>query len=169
MNIKIGKGSLNGRVRIISSKSDAHRALIAAALGEDELLLFTEGWSEDIEATTRCLRALGADIAKEPSGTMIDPILRDETADAVLDCGESGSTLRFLLPVAGALGRHTLFEGQGRLPERPIGVLLDEMEKNGCKFSGRSLPLEMEGKLHGGTYTQIGRARAMLKILLPRI
>lgn len=156
MNIKISKGSLNGRVRIVSSKSDGHRALLAAALAEEETLLFIEGWSADMEATARCLTALGAEITKEPSGILITPIPRGKTGESILDCGESGSTLRFLLPVAGALGRHALFEGGGRLPERPIEVLLEQMEQHGCYVSDKKLPVELEGQLQSGTYTLPG-------------
>ena len=73
-----------------------------------------------------------------------------------LDCGESGSTLRFLLPIAGALGKHCRFEGKGRLPERPIGVLLDEMARHGCKADGDHLPVTLEGRLRSGVYTLPG-------------
>ena len=145
MNIKIEKTPLKqGQVRIISSKSDGHRSLIAAALAEEESVLFVDGWSEDMEATARCLQSLGAEIEREPSGIYVMPIGcplpcpvdRIGQADGqlcTLDCGESGSTLRFLLPIAGALGKHCRFAGKGRLPERPIGVLLDEMARHGCK------------------------------------
>ncbi len=157
MNIKIEKTPFKqGQVRIISSKSDGHRSLIAAALAEEESVLFVDGWSEDMEATARCLQGLGAEIEREPSGIYVMPIVRD-TADAcVLDCGESGSTLRFLLPIAGALGKTCRFEGRGRLPERPIGVLLDAMARHGCKTDGRHLPLTLEGKLKSGVYTLPG-------------
>lgn len=156
MNIKIGKTPLSGRVRIISSKSDGHRALIASALAERDSLLLMDGWSADMEATARCLEALGAEITKEPSGILVSPIPAGAMENAVLDCGESGSTLRFLLPVAGALGRSALFKGQGRLPERPIRVLLEELEQHGCSVSGERLPVQLSGKLHSGRYTLPG-------------
>ena len=157
MNVKIGKSPLNkGQVRIISSKSDGHRSLIAAALAEEESVLFVDGWSDDLEATVRCLEGLGAEIYKEPSGIEVVPILGNLEKEAVLDCGESGSTLRFLLPVAAALGRHTIFDGKGRLPERPIGVLLEELAKHGCTVNSDKLPLELEGKLQAGVYTLPG-------------
>lgn len=153
MDVRIKKNSLrNGQVRIISSKSDGHRAMIAAALGEEECVLFLEGWNDDLEATARCIESLGGEIVREPSGTLIVPIPREEGAQATLDCGESGSTLRFLLPVVGALGRNARFTGKGRLPERPIGILLEEMEQHGCKSSCDHLPLELDGQLHGGVY-----------------
>ena len=157
MNVKVGKNPLKkGQVRVISSKSDGHRSLIAAALAEEESVLFVDGWSDDLEATTRCLQALGAEIYKEPSGIEVVPIRRNLDKEVVLDCGESGSTLRFLLPVAAALGRTAVFEGQGRLPERPIGILLDELAKHGCTVSGDKLPVKLEGKLQSGVYTLPG-------------
>ena len=112
MNIKIEKTPLKqGQVRIISSKSDGHRSLIAAALAEEESVLFVDGWSEDMEATARCLQSLGAEIEREPSGIYVMPIAcpPDRIGQGIgqangqlciLDCGESGSTLRFMLPVA---------------------------------------------------------------------
>ena len=157
MNVKIGKSPLNkGQVRIISSKSDGHRSLIAAALAAEESVLFVDGWSEDLEATVRCLRALGADIYQEPSGIEVIPVPKNPQGEAVLDCGESGSTLRFLLPVAAALGRETVFEGHGRLPERPIGILLEELVQHGCTVSGDRLPVKLEGQLQSGVYTLPG-------------
>ena len=157
MRVKIGKNPLNkGQVRVISSKSDAHRSLIAAALAEDESVLFVDGWSDDLEATIRCLEALGAEIYKEPSGIEVVPIRRNLDKAAVLDCGESGSTLRFLLPVAAALGRHTTFIGQGRLPERPVSILLEELAKHGCSVTGDGLPVEIDGQLESGVFTLPG-------------
>ena len=157
MKVKVGKTPLNkGQVRIISSKSDAHRSLIAAALAEEESVLFVDGWSDDLEATIRCLEALGAEIYKEPSGIEVVPIRRNLDKAAVLDCGESGSTLRFLLPVAAALGKTATFTGQGRLPERPIGLLLEELEKHGCTVEGEKLPVKLEGKLQSGVFTLPG-------------
>ncbi|MBQ5708534.1 MAG: 3-phosphoshikimate 1-carboxyvinyltransferase [Anaerotignum sp.] len=157
MKVKVGKTPLNkGQVRVISSKSDAHRSLIAAALAEEESVLFVDGWSDDLEATVRCLEALGAEIYKEPSGIEVVPIRRNLDTAAVLDCGESGSTLRFLLPVAAALGKTATFTGQGRLPERPIGLLLEELAKHGCTVEGEKLPVKLEGKLQSGVFTMPG-------------
>ena len=156
MKVRIGKTPLNkGQVRVISSKSDAHRSLIAAALAEEESVLFVDGWSDDLEATIRCLEALGAEIYKEPSGIEVVPVRRNANA-AVLDCGESGSTLRFLMPVAAALGKTVTFEGKGRLPERPIGILLEELAQHGCSVNGDKLPVEIDGQLKSGVYTLPG-------------
>lgn len=156
MDIKIGKNALSGRVRIISSKSDGHRALISAALADRDSLLLMDSWSEDFEATARCLESLGAEITKETVGILVSPIWEDKKDHSVLDCGESGSTLRFLLPVTGALGHSARFEGRGQLPERPIGILMEELEQHGCNLSGGQLPTEISGQLRGGRYTLPG-------------
>lgn len=156
MNIKIGKSTLMGNIKVISSKSDAHRLLIAAALADMPTKILVEGWSNDIEATKNCLEALGCKIIRNDYGVEITPLWVAQTEDAVLECGESGSTLRFLLPIVAALGKHVIVEGQGRLPERPIGVLLDELRKHGCQVKENTLPLEMNGGITGGIYTLPG-------------
>ncbi|WP_313525167.1 3-phosphoshikimate 1-carboxyvinyltransferase [Anaerotignum sp.] len=156
MNIKIGKSTLKGSVKVISSKSHAHRLLIAAALADIPTKISVEGWSNDIEATKNCLEALGCKIVKGGGMVEVTPLWEAETKDVVLDCVESGSTLRFLLPIVAALGKHAIVEGQGRLPERPIGVLLDELRKYGCQVRENALPLEMSGGITGGIYTLPG-------------
>ena len=105
MNQTVLPGPRTGSVRIPASKSQAHRLLICAALGAQPVALRCDGISADIAATVRCLRALGADITDDGAGTLrIVPIAGEMPEHADLLCGESGSTLRFLLPVAGALG-----------------------------------------------------------------
>ena len=103
MNVKIGKSPLNkGQVRIISSKSDGHRSLIAAALAEEESVLFVDGWSDDLEATVRCLEGLGAEIYKEPSGIEVVPIPGNLEKEAVLEnIGFVGQHLSLYLSTIG--------------------------------------------------------------------
>ena len=156
MNIKIGKSTLKGNIKVISSKSDAHRLLIAAALADHPTKILLEGWNNDIEATKNCLEALGCKITRNGNGMEVTPLWAAETKDIVLDCGESGSTLRFLLPVVAALGKQAIVEGQGRLPERPIGILLEELRRHGCVVKEDSLPLEMSGGMSGGVFTLPG-------------
>ncbi len=103
MNRTLLPGPRTGAVRIPASKSQAHRMLICAALSRTPGHLMLDGFSEDIEATMQCLRALGAKIEAEADGLWIEPPAV-YPAQAALDAGESGSTLRFLLPVLGALG-----------------------------------------------------------------
>lgn len=121
-------------IQIPSSKSDAHRALICATLSKKPCHVYYDGTSKDIQATESCLRAL-----------------REGKAD--LHCGESGSTLRFLLPVMGALGHKAAFYGEGRLPMRPLSPLYEELEAHGCRLSVQGeVPLTIGGQLTAGTY-----------------
>ena len=153
MDITIYPGKLNGTVAVIPSKSQAHRYLICAAFADAPTELHCPDTNRDIEATADCLRALGADITRTETGYTVTPIQTiPETAD--LDCCESGSTLRFLLPVAGALGVDATFHLAGRLPQRPLSPLWEEMERMGCQLA-RPTPdtVRCTGKLQQGAYT----------------
>ncbi len=151
MNVTCYPGTLRGTVAAIPSKSDAHRRLICAAVSENGgFLPLRPPHCADIEATIRCLHALGAEFVQERGGIRIMPAVRRE--HALLDCGESGSTLRFLLPVAMCLCGEIDVTGSGRLPERPISVLTDEMSAHGVQFSQNQLPLHAAGALLGGVY-----------------
>lgn len=156
MNIKIGKSILKGNIKVISSKSDAHRLLIGGALADKPTKIFLEGWSNDIEATKSCLETLGCKVIRDNDGIQITPLWDGQADDIVLDCVESGSTLRFLLPIVAALGKHAILEGQGRLPERPIDVLLEELRTHGSLVKENNLPLVMAGQISGGVYTLPG-------------
>ena len=129
-----------------------HRYLIAAALSERETRIEPAPIGDDLEATVECLRALGAQITLTPQAATVRPIV-PQTAPPVLDCRESASTLRFLLPVAAALYDRFELRGRGRLPLRPNGPLLNALRKNGCFFSSDSLPMRAEGKLRSGIFT----------------
>ena len=132
-----------------------HRALICAALADKPTSLYCPETNRDIEATAACLRALGAEIVTENGWYRVTPIDRARawTDRAVLDCGESGSTLRFLLPVAAALGRKTAFEGHGRLPQRPLSPLYERMQEQGARLSpAGTFPLTVDGQLRPGDY-----------------
>ena len=155
MEIKIEPGVLNGTVNIIPSKSQAHRALICAALADKPSLVECEVTSNDIDATAECLRALGAEILFKQNCFDVSPIKNIEHTDvARLPCLESGSTFRFLLPIAAALGREVSFELKGRLPERPLSPLYEELVRNGCCLSPQgSSPFTIKGKLSSGNYS----------------
>lgn len=140
MNIEITPHTLVGTVDAIASKSHAHRLLISAALSQKPAKVNISTTSQDIDATRQCLRQLKSDVP-------------------MLNCGESGSTLRFLLPVAMALKKEAVFYGSGRLPNRPISPLKEEMEAHGCIFEnhhskiGRSEEIcHIKGKLSGGIF-----------------
>lgn len=148
-------GSLAGTVRAISSKSDAHRNLICAAFADGSTVFDPFTPSNDIDATMDCLTALGASFAKQEDGG-VTVIPGRPSARTLLDCGESGSTLRFLLPVTAALGSGASFTGRGRLPQRRIAPLLDVIAAHGCTLSADRLPLTVAGRLTPGAYEIVG-------------
>ena len=153
MDVTIYPQKLSGHVTAIPSKSQAHRLLICAAFADKPTQLLCPETNRDIEATAGCLTALGASITRTQSGYHIKPISRCPIT-AVLDCCDSGSTLRFILPVAGALGIDTTFRLSGRLPQRPLSPLWEEMERMGCTLT-RPTPdsLRCQGKLKSGCYS----------------
>ena len=155
MKMICSPAGLSGTVRAIPSKSDAHRKLICAALSQNGgTIPIPAPYCDDIAATIRCLKALGADIDASADGLTVRPIRRQPHAD--LDCGESGSTLRFLLPVAAAVCSDISVTGSGRLPERPIAALTDAMSAHGVHFDSTKLPLHASGTLTGGQYSIAG-------------
>lgn len=155
MNVICRPAALAGTVAAIPSKSDAHRKLICAALSENGgTLALRQPHCADIEATLRCIRALGVNIADTGDSVYVSPIT--EQPYAALDCGESGSTLRFLLPVAMAVCKSVSVTGSGRLPERPISALTDAMSAHGVQFDAAKLPLNAKGQLTGGAYEIAG-------------
>lgn len=152
MNITIHPGKLSGEIAAIPSKSQAHRLLILAAFADRETLLICPQTNRDIEATSDCLRALGADVKRTQEGYRIIPI-KHLPEQAVFDCCESGSTLRFLLPIAGSLGVDATFRMAGRLPQRPLSPLWEEMERMGCSLTRTTQDtIRCTGKLRPGQY-----------------
>jgi len=151
MDVRISPQKLTGKIAAITSKSDAHRCLICAALCDDTTDVVINDSNRDIEATASCLRALGAEITQNGSIYSVTGI-KSVPENALLDCGESGSTLRFMLPLAAATGKEIALVGSGRLPERPLSPLMEEMEQKGCKFSARKLPLTVSNGLNSGKY-----------------
>ena len=147
-------GALSGSVRAVASKSCAHRLLICAAQADAPVTVEISEISADIAATARCLEALGARIERVPEGYHVTPADWSEVKEAELDCGESGSTLRFLLPLAARLprGSKIRFIGSGRLPERPNTALIQAMRLHGVRVSDDYLPMTVEGPISGGMY-----------------
>ena len=227
MTERVGSGTRRGSVRAPSSKSQAHRLLIAAALSEHETAIRCDDLSADITATVACLNALGAEIVRDGEMLRVSPVFaalraenggraarktksapidemqgacacgtQTETADdaasipadkavsanemqgacacgaqaetvfaaaevaaggeRILRCGESGSTLRFLLPLCGALGVSTAFEREGRLPERPLKPLDEQLTAHGMAIQPDGALLHVSGTLRAGEYTLPG-------------
>ena len=152
MDLTIQPGALRGSVAAIPSKSQAHRMLICAAFSSNPTTLICPNINRDIEATAECLNALGANICRIPEGYTVDPVQK-VPANAVLDCCESGSTLRFMLPIAGALGVDATFKMAGRLPQRPLSPMWEEMERMGCTLTRPTADtIRCQGKLRSGQY-----------------
>lgn len=152
MRVVIRPGPLHGEIRAVASKSFAHRLLICAALSDGETETVCRETSRDIDATAQCLRSLGAGIDYTGSGFRVRPIT-DPVRDARLDCGESGSTLRFLLPVLCALGSGATVKLHGRLPERPLSPLWEALERGGARLSRPARDeIAVAGAISGGEY-----------------
>ncbi len=154
MDIKITPSALSGSIEGIASKSVAHRALICACLADGPSEITINTTSRDIEATVSCLMGMGAHIEKNGNIYSVEP-LAEKPDIANIDCGESGSTLRFLLPVICALGMNANISGKGRLPERPLSPLKEELIRAGALISD-SFPLVVSGKIGCGEYSLKG-------------
>lgn len=157
MNITIRPAPLAGTLRVPSSKSMTHREIIAAALAEGETEVTGVTWSEDIEATVRILSLFGAAIEKKEGKDGITLSIRGGLAkqEGLLhaDAGESGSTLRFLIPLGLSSGNHVVYTGRGRLSERPLTPYYDMFDRKQISYHIEGgLPLEVEGTLPGGAY-----------------
>lgn len=154
MKVTIIPTKLHGEVKAIASKSVAHRLLICAALSDEPTDIICEDLSEDIEATVESLNQMGAKIIYDHQQGLfhVKPLDRG-TSPCILDVGESGSTLRFLLPVIGALGLKAQIRMRGRLPERPLSPLWEELERHGCRLiKNPDGSLDIEGQLQGGEF-----------------
>ncbi len=138
-----------GTVVAVPSKSDVHRALICASLCPDETFVKVSELCADTGATVECLRALGGRVDRAEGGFSVSgPMF----GGGVPDCRESGSTLRFLLPVAAALGKPAKFVGSGKLPLRPMNVLVEALRGKGLKADRDFLPISISGGISGGQY-----------------
>lgn len=152
MNLKVNGKGIHGSIPAIASKSMAHRLLICAALSDDPSRIRCETLSDDISATASCLKALGCELTYTGGTFYTVPSSRPERA--TLYCEESGSTLRFLLPITAALGITGRFEMSSKLPQSSLSPLYKELEKHGAKMSPEGMsPLLLSGKLKGGTFT----------------
>ncbi|MBD9051434.1 3-phosphoshikimate 1-carboxyvinyltransferase [Ruminococcus sp.] len=143
----------NGTVNVPPSKSDVHRAIICAAMANGVSRISPVALSNDIKATIDCIKALGADAVLENNVLTVDGTNMYKNKTALLDCGESGSTLRFFIPIAAVGNINATFVGKGKLPQRPIGIFTEALPKAGtvCKTEG-GLPLEIKGQLKSGIF-----------------
>jgi len=163
-SVTIEPFSLNGKVKIPPSKSLCHRAIIAAALSQGECVLQNIGMSQDIIATCEIIEKLGARIKQIPKGLIINgkgafevfniDNENNETALNELQCNESGSTLRFLIPIAMLTCGKVIFKGKGKLVERTLKPYYEIFDKQNIKYTTHNgdLPLTIEGSLKPGNF-----------------
>lgn len=138
MDIRIFPSKLCGEIDIVSSKSYAHRAIIAASLCDGESVIRNVELSDDIKATLFAIKGIGAKYKLEgKTVTVLKTGIIPDIAD--IDCNESGSTIRFLIPIVSALGISGTFTGHGRLPKRPLHTLYNLLTEHGvnCEYNGK--------------------------------
>ncbi len=152
MKVKIGKGVAKGKIKAPPSKSYAHRLLICAALTGEDCTVGGVSESEDMGATLDCISALGCKYERE-----MDRIKFYKSAEISADgkeffCRESGSTLRFFIPIALAFGGKMKFHGEGRLLERGLSVYEDICKEQEIVLEYDDRYLALEGKLKSGEF-----------------
>ena len=153
MRATIKPCKLQGSIEAPPSKSMAHRYLIGAALSQKICQISGFDYSEDILASIDCLRALGAEITIENDTVTVDPkgFMKDLDSP-VLKCRESGSTLRFFIPLGLCLGKKVVLQGSTRLLERPLGIYEELSEEKGFLFEKDANSVTLCGNLRSGTY-----------------
>ena len=150
MNITIEPKNLSGNVKVVSSKSLSHRYLIAAGLAKGRSTISSVLESKDLDATKHALFSLGVKFQGEHviGGNL-------SLIENSIDCYESGSTLRFMIPIALLQDKKVIFRGRGRLPERPLDIYFELFKQKGIsfkRFGKHDLPLEVKGPLPSGDY-----------------
>lgn len=151
MKVRIENSNLSGSIEAISSKSQAHRLLICAAFAEKPTKIKCSTLSDDINATVHVLNSLGADISCDNSVFTVIPI-KEVPKSAEIDVGESGSTLRFILPIVCALGTKSKIKMHGKLSERPLSPLWEELVRHGAVLSKTDDVILTDGKICGGEF-----------------
>lgn len=151
--VKITPTPLCGTVNIPPSKSYAHRAVISALLSGETTKIKNIDLSADILATLNCAKQLGAVHKYTKSSKTVTLSRQNKPKSPLFDCGESGSTLRFFIPIAMALCDDAKFTGHGRLMDRPLDPYFEIFKEKGIAFSLENNILNIKGKLQPGTYT----------------
>lgn len=149
---KVSPSTIYGKVDAISSKSYAHRALILSALADRPTTLVGNAPGIDALATINALKELGATIENDGSSYRITPIT-EFRQDKVINVKESGSTLRFLLPLVAVLGVKCTLTGEGRLPFRPNDALIEALQRAGAVIEGNGLPIKVSGSARANEIT----------------
>ena len=145
--MKIKTDNLQGTVEAISSKSFAHRFLILASVADTDTTIIINEFSNDIMTTIDCLRNLGVEIDINENEVTVHPsFFQKDVSD--INVNDSGSTFRFLLPLVSFLSQKTNIKCSGRLQDRPIKELMDQLKLSGLTFSEDKLPFTVDGTFH---------------------
>lgn len=150
------QGKAKGTAVAPPSKSMAHRVVLAAALAEGTSYIENLEWSEDILATLQAVQAFGAVVEKGENWAKITGVSMPKPPKNPIDCGESGSTLRFLIPILAQAGTPITLVGHGRLLQRPQQVYQKLFEERDLPFEITKEGVAFCGSLQGGEYTLQG-------------
>ena len=152
--VVLKQSKLKGTVTVPSSKSICHRAVICAGLSQGISNIDNVNYSQDIDATCGAMKNFGVNIIKNNKSLKIIGAKQLDVKNSNIECVESGSTLRFLIPLAALTGKKTIFQGEGELVERPLAPYykIFEEQKINYKNSNGNLPLIIEGELKPGEY-----------------
>lgn len=157
MNRTLQSAHLSGRINIPPSKSLSHRAVLAAALAEGESVIENVIFSEDIEATCAAIADFGVNVTRRKNTLTIQGRASLKSPNAPIECNESGSTLRFIIPFTCLVEDPVVFTGTGKLVTRPLEPYFNIFDKQGVRYAyDEKLPLMVEGQLKSGTYTLPG-------------
>ena len=148
--MKIIPKTINGEVNIPSSKSVLHRLIIISALSDKVTKINCTDFGLDIFHTIDCINKLGGFVETYEGYLMVHPIKKP--VECEINVGESGSTLRFLMPIIASLSTKVIVDGENGIKARPVDTIVDLFLKNNIKVSSNKLPLEIEGKLTQGDY-----------------
>ncbi|MFV0520670.1 MAG: 3-phosphoshikimate 1-carboxyvinyltransferase [Lachnospirales bacterium] len=158
MDVTISKSELKGSVKAPPSKSISHRAIIASSLSKGQSIIYNIAYSKDILATIDAMENFGVEFIKNDDLLVINS--KELTIkESYFNCQESGSTLRFTIPIALSIGGEFIFDGYESLKKRPVNVYKSIYDKDDIfneKLSNNHLPLLLRGKLLGDTYNIVG-------------
>lgn len=157
MQVTIHPGVAKGRVEAPPSKSMAHRLLICAGMCQGTSIVHGISGSADVLATLDCLRALGAECIREGNTvTVRGRDMRSASPEGILSCRESGSTLRFMLPIALLSGRNVMLGGAESLMQRPMDVYRTLCREKGMAYLQDGQSVCVRGPLKAGEYSVVG-------------
>lgn len=150
MNVQIHPRKLNGSLRVPTSKSLAHRAIICACLSKGTSIIHDISWSKDVWATIDSMKALGAQIIIQENDCIITGISNFKSG--ICSCNESGSTLRFLIPIAASQNTDVVFEGKASLFSRPMQIYKEIFEQQNRLFEQSDTSIHVQGPIHADTF-----------------